>query len=54
MSNHQHSSQSLFQLPYSLLRARGLFINDANRNPADYGENLGRGKVAFRFNAVLP
>ncbi|KAF8351641.1 calcium activated cation channel [Amanita rubescens] len=29
-------------LPYALLRARGLFIHDANRNPADYGENLGR------------
>ncbi|KAF7301930.1 hypothetical protein MIND_00759100 [Mycena indigotica] len=29
-------------LPYCLLRARAEFIYDANHNPADYGENLGR------------
>ncbi|TFK43743.1 calcium activated cation channel [Crucibulum laeve] len=29
-------------LPYALLRARAEFIWDANHNPADYGENLGR------------
>ncbi|KAA1466592.1 hypothetical protein DENSPDRAFT_811729 [Dentipellis sp. KUC8613] len=29
-------------LPYCLLRARHEFLLDANRNPADYGENLGR------------
>ncbi|KAF8213829.1 hypothetical protein K438DRAFT_1955928 [Mycena galopus ATCC 62051] len=29
-------------LPYCLLRARAEFIWDANHNPADYGENLGR------------
>ena len=32
-----------FQLPYCLLRARKEFMWDANHNPADYGENLGRG-----------
>ncbi|KAH9833732.1 uncharacterized protein C8Q71DRAFT_838808 [Rhodofomes roseus] len=29
-------------LPYALLRARKEFMWDANTNPADYGENLGR------------
>ncbi|KAM6496066.1 hypothetical protein JOM56_008772 [Amanita muscaria] len=29
-------------LPYALLRSRAQFMRDANRNPADYGENLGR------------
>ncbi|KAH8094840.1 hypothetical protein BXZ70DRAFT_991717 [Cristinia sonorae] len=29
-------------LPYCLLRARKEFMWDANHNPADYGENLGR------------
>ncbi|KAH7930691.1 hypothetical protein BV22DRAFT_1139072 [Leucogyrophana mollusca] len=29
-------------LPYCLLRARAEFMWDANRNPADHGENLGR------------
>lgn len=29
-------------LPYCLLRARAEFMWDANHNPADYGENLGR------------
>ncbi|KAF9006592.1 hypothetical protein BDQ17DRAFT_1352015 [Cyathus striatus] len=29
-------------LPYCLLRARAEFMYDANHNPADYGENLGR------------
>ncbi|KAF8622048.1 hypothetical protein AX15_007201 [Amanita polypyramis BW_CC] len=29
-------------LPYALLRARSQFMRDANNNPADYGENLGR------------
>ncbi|KAJ6515603.1 calcium activated cation channel [Mycena sanguinolenta] len=29
-------------LPYCLLRARAEFLWDANHNPADYGENLGR------------
>ncbi|KAJ3505660.1 hypothetical protein NLJ89_g7303 [Agrocybe chaxingu] len=29
-------------LPYCLLRARTEFMWDANHNPADYGENLGR------------
>ncbi|PFH51286.1 hypothetical protein AMATHDRAFT_3139 [Amanita thiersii Skay4041] len=29
-------------LPYALLRARAQFMRDANNNPADYGENLGR------------
>jgi len=32
------------QLPYCLLRARSEFIWDANHNPADYGENHGRGR----------
>jgi|SRR6266550_5973712 len=44
----------LFQLPYALLRARGLFMRDANRNPADYGENLGRGRVAFLSTLYCP
>ncbi|KAI0268117.1 calcium activated cation channel [Gloeopeniophorella convolvens] len=30
-------------LPYCLLRARRDFMREANRNAADYGENLGRG-----------
>ncbi|KIO12590.1 hypothetical protein M404DRAFT_684182 [Pisolithus tinctorius Marx 270] len=30
------------ELPYCLLRAYAGFIWDANHNPADYGENLGR------------
>ncbi|KAF5387843.1 hypothetical protein D9615_000601 [Tricholomella constricta] len=30
-------------LPYCLLRARAEFMWDANHNPADYGENIGRG-----------
>ncbi|KAF4620040.1 hypothetical protein D9613_005266 [Agrocybe pediades] len=29
-------------LPYCLIRARAEFMWDANHNPADYGENLGR------------
>ncbi|KAH0587840.1 hypothetical protein H2248_006596 [Termitomyces sp. 'cryptogamus'] len=29
-------------LPYCLLRARAEFMWDANHNPADYGENVGR------------
>ncbi|KAF9534693.1 calcium activated cation channel [Crepidotus variabilis] len=29
-------------LPYCLLRAKAEFMWDANHNPADYGENLGR------------
>ncbi|KAG6821514.1 hypothetical protein H0H93_000023 [Arthromyces matolae] len=29
-------------LPYCLLRARAEFMWDANHNPADYGENIGR------------
>ncbi|KIL00487.1 hypothetical protein PAXRUDRAFT_762456 [Paxillus rubicundulus Ve08.2h10] len=29
-------------LPYCLLRAHSGFIREANRNPADHGENLGR------------
>ncbi|KAJ7228413.1 hypothetical protein GGX14DRAFT_612754 [Mycena pura] len=29
-------------LPYCLLRARAEFMYDADHNPADYGENLGR------------
>ncbi|KAJ7068566.1 calcium activated cation channel [Mycena amicta] len=29
-------------LPYCLLRAHAEFMYDANHNPADYGENLGR------------
>ncbi|KAF7332263.1 hypothetical protein MKEN_00107500 [Mycena kentingensis (nom. inval.)] len=29
-------------LPYCLLRARIEFMHDANQNPADYGENVGR------------
>ncbi|KAG6817856.1 hypothetical protein H0H87_001688 [Tephrocybe sp. NHM501043] len=29
-------------LPYALLRARAEFMWDANHNPADYGENVGR------------
>ncbi|KAG5342321.1 hypothetical protein C0989_003451 [Termitomyces sp. Mn162] len=32
----------LSQLPYCLLRARAEFMWDANHNPADYGENVGR------------
>ena len=37
------------QLPYCLLRARRDFMLEANRNPADYGENRGRGKLALYF-----
>lgn len=33
---------TIFELPYCLLRARRDFIVEANRNPADYGENYGR------------
>lgn len=33
----------IHQLPYCLLRARAEFMWDANHNPADYGENRGRG-----------
>ncbi|KAG8850974.1 hypothetical protein FRB91_008645, partial [Serendipita sp. 411] len=29
-------------LPYCLLRARQMFVWDANHNPADYDENMGR------------
>ncbi|KAG5654620.1 hypothetical protein H0H81_011595 [Sphagnurus paluster] len=32
-------------LPYCLLRAKSEFIRDANHNPADYGENIGRGTL---------
>lgn len=35
----------MLQLPYCLLRARQTFIYDANHNPADYGENMGRGDI---------
>lgn len=35
------------QLPYCLLRARRDFLVEANRNPADYGENRGRGKLSL-------
>ena len=34
-----------YKLPYCLIRARAEFVWDANHNPADYGENLGRGTV---------
>ncbi len=33
------------QLPYCLLRARAEFMFDADHNPADYGENYGRGAL---------
>jgi hypothetical protein len=36
----------LFKLPYALLRARQTFMAEANKNPADFDENLGRGKDA--------
>ena len=32
------------KLPYCLLRARKEFMWDADHNPADYEENLGRGE----------
>ncbi|KAF7355556.1 Calcium channel YVC1 [Mycena sanguinolenta] len=35
-------------LPYCLLRARAEFLWDADHNPADYGENLGRGARSHR------
>lgn len=37
------------QLPYCLLRARRDFLVEANRDPADYGENRGRGKLSLYF-----
>ena len=29
-------------------------MHDANRNPADYGENLGRGRVASVLTLYCP
>ena len=34
-----------YKLPYCLIRARVEFMWDANNNPADYGENYGRGTM---------
>lgn len=36
------ASTHILKLPYCLLRARRDFMIEANRNPADYGENHGR------------
>lgn len=42
------------QLPYCLLRARKEFMWDANHNPADYGENLCRGRCrTYIYNQEL-
>ena len=40
------------KLPYCLLRAHKEFIFDANHNPADYGENECRGRVATSTDAL--
>ncbi|KAJ7930058.1 hypothetical protein B0H13DRAFT_1963066 [Mycena leptocephala] len=39
---HDAAGDFVAALPYCLLRARAEFMWDANHNPADYGENLGR------------
>lgn len=39
----------LSKLPYCLLRARKEFVWDANHNPADYGENQGRGSSTMHI-----
>ncbi|KAJ7490323.1 calcium activated cation channel [Mycena galericulata] len=39
---HAAAGDFVAALPYCLLRARAEFMWDANHNPADYGENLGR------------
>lgn len=32
-----------FKLPYCLLRAHSEFLHEAQRDPANHGENVGRG-----------
>ena len=46
MCLHSKSCLLCLKLPYCLIRARRSFMIAANRDPADYGENRGRGNVS--------